>query len=166
MNVWKGGNPRNNPYYTNAFAVCRVGRETVRHGLLVKMISQTKRMVTTVADSHTIAGRPVTAADINAAEKRLLDIRRRAAEELLHHDSEKPDPASLRKVLARVEEALAGEGAEPPPLEDLSWLDDWLRDLCERFLARQPQIETTAGPEALEIVPPCGPVGGQGGQHS
>ncbi len=157
MNVWRRGTIRDNPYSTTAFTICRVSRETTRHRLLVKIISQTRKMVSTVPGSHTIAGRPVTVAEINAAETRLLDIRQRAVEELLHHRTETPDLRRLQTILARVDEALQNLDPGPPVLEDFSWLGEWQKHLCERFLARQPQIETTAGPEALEIVPPSGP---------
>ncbi len=157
MSIWRQGASQQNPYYRTAFRVCRIPRETTRHRTLVQVIGQTRRIVKTSPDHHVISGEPVTDAELNSAEKKLLDSRQRIAEELLHHSTEKPPYTRLKKLAADVAATLKVEDAEPVEIEDFSWLETWAKNICERFLDEQHQTGITAGPLELDLIPPFGP---------
>ncbi len=162
MSIWRKGPIDHNPYYRTAFRIGRVGREIVRHKTLVQQIGQTRRIVKTAPEHHVINGRTVTDAELNSAEKILLDPRQRLAEELLHHATEILPLKHLKQLAEEANGLLAAMAAEPPEVQDFTWLDALQSDLCERFLDGERLTEITAGSLELEIIPPFGPDENQG----
>jgi hypothetical protein len=134
-----------------------VGREVIRHKTMVQLIGQTRKIIRTSPEHHSIKRVPVTSAELNQAEKILLDQKLRMAEELLHHAVCPSPKKQLKELNQRVRGILAETADQTPEAEDFSWVNELSQILCERFLDGQRQIEITAGPLELEIVPPLGP---------
>ena len=154
MNIWRRYSLERNPYLRNAFRVARVPRELVSHPKLVKLMSQTRR----IADvgGHSIAGQPVSPADVNAAVSLLLDPRQRIAEELLEHATEKPPLEAIRKLGSKSRELLSI--TEPVPLTQMNpdVLRDWARAIAAEFLAQNPGPDPSFGALELDLPPPFG----------
>jgi hypothetical protein len=157
MNIWLKGSVRTNPYYRTAFRIAKVDREVVRHKTLVQLIGQTRRVIRTVHDYHRISGVAVTDAELNAAEKILLDPKQRLAEELLHHAAHPPMDRQLREMAEKVVAVLTKIAEQSPEPVDVSWLNELIAYYRERFVNEQRPIEQTTGLLELEIVPPLGP---------
>ena len=156
MNIWRRTSLTENPYYRTAFRLARVPREVVRHKLIVQIIGQTRRTVCADPQAHVVAGEPVTEAMINAAEAILLDPQKRIAEELLEHAAEKPALEPVRKLLAEVDAALAGDEADTLPVVNLDALRPWTTSLVRQFLSTQSVPDPSFGARELELIPPFG----------
>jgi hypothetical protein len=154
MSVWRRGPVTTNPYHRTAFAVARVPREVVRHKTVVALLGQARQVVRADPQAHVLPGGPVSEPEINAAERVLLDAPRRLAEELLVHAAEAPPLEAVRRLLAEVTEALAGDD-EPAPggREGLRCL---LGPLVVEFLAAAPPSEPSFGALETESIPPFG----------
>lgn|GEM_PF-2052850 len=156
MNIWRrGGSVMQNPYERTAFRIARVPAETVRYKTIVQLIGQTRRVVRAGAGVHAVKGRPVTDAELNAAEKVLLDAETRIAEELLHHRAEPPPARALDSLLRKVRNP-AGEGMETGETEAPSWLKSWVEEAARRVPDAPSSPCPFFGPDELTLVPPFG----------
>lgn len=161
MNIWRRGPLNRNPYYRTAFRVAGVSRETVRHRTIVQRISQTRRVVRTDPQQHTVNNEPVTDAEINAAEQILLDPKKRILEELIHHAAEKPPIDRLRRLAQEVAKLMGGGEEGESAFTNPEWLRCWAQSLVQQFLDEAPGPDPSLGAPELEIVPPVGhPEGG------
>jgi hypothetical protein len=159
MNIWRRYPLGRNPYLRNAFRVARVPRGVVSHPKLVKLMGQTRRIAD--AGGHTIAGQPVSPADVNAAVSVLLDPRQRIAEELLEHTFEKPPLDALRKLARESAELLSNAGAGPLALKNTAMLRDLIWAFAAEFLAEHPGPDPSFGALELDLPPPFGRVEGK-----
>lgn len=157
MNPWRRGPVTQNPYYRTAFRVTRVPREITRHSTVVKMIGQTRNVVESDLSNHGIAGEPVTMAELNAAEKVILNAVSRLHEELLHHAAEPSPFGQLRKLALEVEKQLANP--ETPPLSISR--PAVFRPLAEHVLGLAleslPKPDPSFGARELGMPPPFAP---------
>ena len=160
MNIWRKGPIQQNPYYRTVFRISRVPREETRHQHLVKAIGKTRRIVQTAPERHPINGKTVSDAELNAAEKILLNPQERIAEELLHHAAETLPMERIKHLSDEVARAMDGEA--PLEIEDFSWLNNWVAHLCERFLCEHPLTGISFGPLELHVAPPFGPTDEKG----
>lgn len=159
MNVWLTGSLAENPYYRTAFRITRTPREVVRRRTVVQVIGQTRRILQADPAAHAIAGKPVTPAELHAAEQVLMDPKRRLSAELLHHAAE---AASLNRVSQLAKEAAAamepcGEAEQPAPRFKV--LAPWARRLAEELLEAAPAADPRFGAAETDPPPPFGNVG-------
>lgn len=163
MSVWLKGSIHNNPYYRTAFRLTRVEPEVMRHKTTVQLIGQTRKIVRSAPGHHQVAGTEVSEAELNQAEKVLLDPALRLAEELLHHPACPSAEKPLRDLAVRAEKRLAELAAESPTLRDYGWLADFFQHGCARFLESERPLPVAAGPLELNSAPPLGPKEEEGG---
>lgn len=156
MNVWRRGSLTQNPYARTAFRVARVPREVVRHRTVVELIVQTRQLVGADPKAHTIGGRPVDLAEINAAEQVLLDPRKRILEELLEHATERPPLQRVRKLAREAAEAMASDGGGRLAVTNLSGLEPWVGRLVRQFLDGLPAPDPSFGALEMDVPPPFG----------
>ena len=156
MNTWRRGSLTENPYVRTGFRITRVPREVSKHRNVVHLIGYTKNIVTTDASAHQIAGKPVSIAEIHAAEQILLDPKQRIAEELLEHATEKLPVDRIRRLLKEVIEAMAVEQPAHLPVKDLSVLRGLAAQIIDDYLAAMPGSSPLFGALELCLVPPFG----------
>ena len=156
MSLWRRGSLARNPYSRTAFRTARVPRETVRYRTVVQIVGQTKRIVSTDPTAHMIQGEPVTHAEINAAEKILLDSKQRIVEELLEHASEKPPLDRVRQLSRVVAEAMTEQAAPQLRVKDFSGLEPLRLSIIRQFLDTSASPDPSFGALELDIVPPFG----------
>jgi hypothetical protein len=154
VSVWRRGPLGQNPYARTAFRVSRVGREIVRHRVVVEQLGQTMRVVRADASAHVVLGKAVTTEELNWAEKILTDPPRRLEEELIEHAAEPGPAALLRKLDRRASELMASLRA--PAAKKPAFLRAHARGLAARILAVLPAVEGSFGALELELVPPFG----------
>jgi hypothetical protein len=156
MNIWRRGPLTQNPYLRTAFRVARVPREITRRRTLVRLVNQTRHVVSIDPQAHTIRGAPVTMTKLNAAEQILLDPPQRILEELLEHAAEAPPLEQVRKLAAEATRALAEDGLTSAPVTNLRGLQLWAHSLAQQFLESVPGPDPSFGALELDIVPPFG----------
>jgi hypothetical protein len=154
-NIWKRMSLEKNPYYTTAFAVARVPRETCRKRTVEKIIGQTRRIVNNEAQEILVGGKAVDEADLNWAFEILLNSETRMMEELIHHATERPPLEKIRKKLGEVDRMLEGEvdGEEQNPMPCVEGLG---REALRAFVAEERAENTAFGAAELEETPPFG----------
>ena len=171
MNIWQRGTPTTNPYCRTAFRVARVPTDVVRHRTLVQTIAQTRRIVNTDPRAHSIEGVSVSLAELNAAEKVLLDPRSRIVEELLEHATEPEPLGPVRVLAAKVAAALSPGSRELPAVTNLRGLLPWAQALVNQFLEENPGPDPALGDSEPTLLTPFGspepsPAGTIGGGQS
>jgi hypothetical protein len=153
MNPWRRAPIDKNPYVRNAFRVARVPREVVSRRALVTLIGRTQRIVQEPG-AHTIRGEAVTVADINAAEKILLDAKQRIIEELLVHATEGGPGLALRDFEKEIDAELQTAGADAAAA-CLHAVRARASDLAQNFAATNPSSPSFGALE-LDVPPPFG----------
>jgi hypothetical protein len=156
MNVFRQGPVTQSPYQRTAFRVGRVPKEVVRHRAVVQMLAQTRQLVGDRPDQHTIAGRAVTLAELNAAEQVLLKPERRILEELLEHAAEKPPLERIKQLSKEARRALAEGRGDWQAVRTLEALRPWSAALVRCFLDSVPGPDPALGALELDLVPPFG----------
>jgi hypothetical protein len=156
MNIWRRSSLNKNPYARTAFRVARVSRETVRHRTLVQLIGRTKRIVNVDATAHIVGGKPITDAEINAAEAILLNPKQRIAEELLEHATEKLPLERIKKLAREAAEISAAQNAESLQETTTSGLQSWAQSLVRRFVSSVESPDPSFGAPEVGLIPPFG----------
>lgn len=153
MNIWLRGGVEQNPYDRTAFRIARVPREIVRHKTMVQMIGQTRRITRADGAAHTIKNAPVNDADVNTAEKLLVDPLARMAEELLYHAAEKPPFEGIRQLKRHIDEEKQSH-SEPLQPKNTQWLHFWSNAIIGQMLETAPAPDPLFGPVELSLHPP------------
>lgn len=151
---WKRYRVTRNPYYRTAFRVARLPREITRHRTVSTMISQTRQVIKTDPQAHTIQGQPVQEFELTEAEKILMDARTRILEELIEHPAERLPLNHLKSLEAEIMASIqpVHELAEMPVR--LDFLKQWLPELIEQILKEAGSPDPLFGALELELAPP------------
>jgi tetratricopeptide (TPR) repeat protein len=155
-NPWRRGPLSQNPYLRTAFRAARVPREVVKRRSVVNLILQTRQLIESDPQAHTIRGRPVSIADVNAAESVLLDPMQRAREELLEHTTERLPLERLRNLAQQAVDALGPEHERPLAATSLECLLPWVVQLSRSVLEGSLGADPSFGALELALVPPHG----------
>jgi hypothetical protein len=123
---------------------------------LVQLLGQTGNLIDTDPDAHTVNGRAVTRAELNAVSQILLDAENRIVEELLEHATESLSLVHVRRLLADVVEAMSVASSASLSFTDSRQLDEWISFLVNQFLNEAPRVEPSFGALELELIPPFG----------
>jgi len=153
MPVWRKGSLFENPYYRNAFRIARLPREITRHSTVVKIIQQTGQIIQSDPRAHVVAGKPVTASELNTAQQTLHDVQSRMEEELLAHAMETLPLAGLRKLGTEAAGVMESWG-RPPEIADFSFLKPWARELEHEALEGIVKGWSAAGAADIEAFLP------------
>ena len=156
MSIWRRGALTDNPYNRTAFRVGRVTRETTRQRVVAQRIGQTRRLVKTDPQAHTILGEPVSEAEVNSAEQVLMNPLEWTKEELLHHAAEEPHLERIRDLMREVEEAIETSDAKPMRLTNDSGIRLWAHQFVCKWLKKQSVPNPSFGALELELTPPFG----------
>jgi hypothetical protein len=157
MNLWRRGSLTSNPYYRTAFRVARVPKAVVSRRTMVQLIRQTQQVIARDPQAHTIGGRPVTEAELTAAQQVLLSPPRRVLEELLEHSEERLPLERVRQLAAEAAQAMAAAaGDEPLRVANLKALRPWARRWLNQFVENAAGADPAFGALELTPVPPFG----------
>jgi hypothetical protein len=136
--------------------VARVPCEITRRPTMVQLLRQTGNLIDTDPEAHTVNGKPVTRAELNAVGQILLDPEKRIVEELLEHASESLSLVHVRKLLAEVVEAMSVASSGSLSFINSRQLNEWINFLLKEFLDEVPAVGPSFGALELEIIPPFG----------
>ena len=156
MNIWRRGPLGKNPYARTVFRIARVERDKTKRKTIVKLIGRVKKIVKRDPRAHLIQGETVDEADINMAEKIILDPEARVVEELLEHLPEKLPLQRVRALIteaAEAMEAMAGAGAGDP---DPWALLPWTREIAAAYIKENALPAPPLGHLELAVPPPFG----------
>lgn len=155
-NPWRRGALSLNPYLRTAFRAARVPREVVKRRTVVNLIVQTRQLIEGDPQAHTIRGRPVSIADVNAADSVLFDPSQRVREELLEHATERLPLERVRKLAQEAVAAVEAQSEERLAVTNLAGLMPWTERMVSGFLDASPGADPSFGALELALVPPCG----------
>ena len=155
-NPWRRDVLSQNPYVRTAFRTARVPREIVKRRTVVNLIGQTRQLIEGDPQAHAIRGRPVSSADVNAAQSILLDPSQRMREELLEHATERLPLDTARRLAQEALAAIEAHGDEPPEVTSLVGLMPWAERMVGGFLDASTGADPSFGALEMAVVPPCG----------
>ena len=158
MDIWKRFPLEQNPYYWNAFRVTRVPREVIRRKTMGQLIDQTRRVIKTDPQAHTILGEPVSNAKLIAAEQILLNPTQRILEELLEHAVEKPPLEHIRLLAGEIERYFSSDSQPTGGTVSMEWLRPWAFGLLKQVLTEASTPDPSFGALELALIPPFGQV--------
>ena len=150
--IWKKKDLGTNPYRETAFKALGLTRDAVTRGEIAQRAEERKQALAAMPDYYELGQRPLTAADINAAQQVLLAPSRRMEEELLEHQ---PEPFPAQEVERQLPELPWPERPTgPPPLANRAFWGHVARELACQALGQLPEVKLPPRPVATAPPPP------------